>query len=401
MNLSKKEFLDQLLEDTDTLAAVQPAPQVILPTQKDKKQEWLESIDLLDEKNREIFIKAIYGKVEMGGESSNKSTDEGIHCPVAGLDYRNIATAPEVNLITICGKLSNLSFKEEDMIKLLEPTAEIQGICCNYGEKYYSGFINKNEKVKKSNRGRKKKPKPEKKRKVPGNGKHFNSQISFIIPYNLPRAAAENKKYKGVIPADVIASGGAIPAPKDFKLKVFRTGLITLADVKQQTLEVAIEKVKLVAELFNKSLNREEGAPDAVKLVSLTPIMKNCEFSVFIEENEFLDLESMSDIINKEIKKELSNNTQFSVLEANHPQDSTKLFIKFKTPNVVKPTKKMRVNIFQASKRSLLAAQNGTARHCIKINTLGGLEDKNINNVFFTICNLFMKYKSKIIIEFE
>jgi flagellar basal body rod protein FlgF len=413
----KKSFLELLLEETNEVKAVVPELTIKVPTQKDKKLEWLESMDLLDEKNRKMFVNSIYGNsidispdIEINEDNENNEINE----PIAGINYKTIGTMPSVNLITICGRFSNLLFKEEEMIKYLKPTAEIPMICCNFGEVKFENFEYSTEKPKKSNRGRKKKPKPEKKRKVQGNGKYFQSQISFIIPYILPRELLETKKFKDLIPAGTTINDQPIAAPKPFKLKVFRTGVITLADVKQQTLEIAIEKLKLVAEIFNTAIKRAENEggikinyidqsiDNDVKLISLIPIMKNCEFSIFIKEKEYLDLKTMAEIINKEIRPQLQKNISFSILEANHPKNSTKIFIKFKTPNAAKPAKKMRVNLFQANKKlNKKNNSNEEQKHCIKINTLGGLEDKNINNVFFTICNIFIKYRSKILLEFE
>ncbi|NBV28774.1 hypothetical protein EBS02_07140 [bacterium] len=89
-----------------------------------------------------------------------------------------------LSTITVESKISNIKFKECDLIpklSLRDKTPEIIKIGCNYGEYISEKFIEMTTAVKKSNRGRKKKNKPISNRKIQGNGKYFNSQITFTI----------------------------------------------------------------------------------------------------------------------------------------------------------------------------------------------------------------------------
>ena len=80
-------------------------------------------------------------------------------------------------------KISNINFKEKELIELLslDDNSDIIKIGCNFKEYISDKYIELTKPVKKSNRGRKKKVKPISNRKVQGNGKYFNSQITFTI----------------------------------------------------------------------------------------------------------------------------------------------------------------------------------------------------------------------------
>ena len=96
-----------------------------------------------------------------------------------------------LSTITVESKISNIKFKENELIPKLsfdvlslkeqEKYKDIIKIGCNYQEFITDKYIELTTPVKKSNRGRKKKIKPVSNRKVQGNGKYFNSQITFTI----------------------------------------------------------------------------------------------------------------------------------------------------------------------------------------------------------------------------
>jgi hypothetical protein len=94
--------------------------------------------------------------------------------------------------LTLQGSFKGINFVNEELIKILqEPTGDILKIGCNFGELYNREYLKHLEKLKReqeekekiepsSNRGRKKIEKVPK-RKKQGNGKYFQSQITFII----------------------------------------------------------------------------------------------------------------------------------------------------------------------------------------------------------------------------
>lgn len=72
----------------------------------------------------------------------------------------------------------DIEFQEEELIDFLNPGGAIKAIECNYGIKTVDGYSTEKP-PKTSNRGRKPEAKPKKERVRPGNGKCFNSQITW------------------------------------------------------------------------------------------------------------------------------------------------------------------------------------------------------------------------------
>lgn len=75
-------------------------------------------------------------------------------------NYLNYFNELNLSTITVESKISNIKFKECELISKLslsEKTPEILKIGCNYGEYISDKYIELTTSVKKSNRGRKKK----------------------------------------------------------------------------------------------------------------------------------------------------------------------------------------------------------------------------------------------------
>ena len=90
-------------------------------------------------------------------------------------------TPMKLSVLTAQGHLSNVRFMEEDLIHVVKATGRIQMIHCNYGSVYNDTYVPPVIVEKKTKRGRKRKLKKRDGRKKQGNGKHFNSQITFHV----------------------------------------------------------------------------------------------------------------------------------------------------------------------------------------------------------------------------
>lgn len=114
-------------------------------------------------------------------------------------------TKSHINMRTIDVHLTNVEFKEEDLIHELELTDRIIEIGCNFGVITSEEMkqIKLLQKTKKSNRGRKPKVEVEKKRKRQGTGDYINCQITFVV---------KSDRYPD----------------KLYKIKVFRNGRIQI-----------------------------------------------------------------------------------------------------------------------------------------------------------------------------
>jgi hypothetical protein len=161
--------------------------------------------------------------------------------------------------------MTPISFIEHEIFDLLaEPTGHIMIIGCNYGEKYNVDYIHP-EIVVKSGRGRKAKPKIKNKRKVNGNGRYLNSQITFVIQH----------------PTTGI----------NYKIKLFRNGVFQVPGVKQPTMTDLLEPI----EILRKYL--EENFMENVKVVNFNAVMRNYKVKL-LNTDMRVDLVYLEHIIN-------------------------------------------------------------------------------------------------------
>lgn len=256
-----------------------------------------------------------------------------------------IFTAPLTTTITTEGYLLNVQFREAELIEELEPDEDFVVIQCNFGTKIYPGYTVP-VKVKMSNRGRKKKPVKERKRKKQGTGECFNSQITFVMPSTVPHDPA-------------------VDTPRVYKFKVFRTGKIQLPGLRLNSSidDIIILASKLVS-MLNFHLHTCEQDPlKLARLVNLNPVMKNYKFRINQPADNIIDLRELQRLLitcqrgtivklHPEIEGIIENYPK--ILEIKYARQYTKLSIKFRTPTVLKPKKKVRVNIFQSGKVNIL-----------------------------------------------
>jgi len=288
------------------------------------------------------------------------------------VDSSSLFSLPTSTTVTLSGKIDNLIFMEEELIKILEPTENIVAIKCNFGEKYFQGY-HEIQKIKVSNRGRKKHIKIKRPRKKQGSGKHFNSQISFIIKRN----------------SDEILLN---PQPKPFKFKLFRTGGIQLPGATLDILPDIVSKTDFIVQLLKSSLNNPE-----IKLVSLNPFMKNYKFTVELSPNQLIDLHILQQIFLKfkdptiDLPNDLESYFHLYNSFCEHPMirdtkysfEDTKLCVKFHTPTQENHNKTVRINIFMSG----------------KINILGAFNDDITSQIYMFLLDIFNKFYNFIIVD--
>jgi hypothetical protein len=249
-----------------------------------------------------------------------------------------------LSTITVESKISNIKFKESDLILklgLTDKIPEIIKIGCNYGEYISDKYIELTTSVKKSNRGRKKKNKPVSTRKVQGNGKYFNSQITFTI---LDPNSDNNKFYH---------------------LKLYTNGTIQITYVCYEDITLIQPIIDLVIKIILPIESIKIDLSEDIKIIYLKSIMRNYKFNI-IPENTFIDLNKLKLILlqfkeyqssqstNKfQNKIEYDNNLLLSLeiglIKCNF-EKYTGIIVKFKTPIEDKPNKLTTVKIFSSGK---------------------------------------------------
>ncbi len=298
----------------------------------------------------------------------------------------DVFTIPQPTTITLGGLLSNVSFHEEDLIKIMEPNEDAVVIECNYGRKIHASY-NPPEPKKKSNRGRRKKEKKKRARKVQGSGSCFSSQLSVFV----------RTGYKTDDDNDPV-----------YKFKIFRTGDIQLPGAEPELLEDIIDKAQCVVKLFRKYLNN-----DQIELLNLCPSMKNYKFEAIIPDNKLIDILLLRNILL--ILQAYDANMDMSTIEKQreimphdflcyeydnlpfidpnilpeHPiiydikytKEDTKLYIRFLTPITNDPEKLTKVNIFMKK----------------KINFLGAFDEKVTEQIYNYLKAIFTHFREYII----
>lgn len=165
---------------------------------------------------------------------------------------------------TVMSHLTNVSFHEKDLIFLVDAVGAVKKIGCNYGIIYNDTYKEVGKK-KKSNRGRKPANKPRPHRKLNGNGKFFNSQISFYIK------------------CDVVVS-------KIYEVKVFRTGGVELLGILDPEYKDAQAVIRVIKDTLSKCFEESIGIGEVV------PVMRNYKFRI-CDINLRVNLYAMRDIL--------------------------------------------------------------------------------------------------------
>lgn len=155
---------------------------------------------------------------------------------------KRLLTDLQPSTLTAKGRMTNVLFNEQDLIKRLpKPKKYICLIGCNYGE-IYSDFYIPPQQKKTTGRGRKPKPKNTQKRKVPGSGKYFISQITFLI------ILEDNTEYK---------------------IKLFRNGVFQVPGVISPNMYDLIRPVSILRDYLRENLN------PLIEIIDFKAVMRN------------------------------------------------------------------------------------------------------------------------------
>lgn len=219
--------------------------------------------------------------------------------------------------LTAQGLLSNVEFEEKDLIHAVEPLGRIRKITCNYGESYNTNFNDTVIKKKKTNRGRKPKVKKRNVRKNQGNGKYFNSQITFWV---------QSLTIK----------------PKQYKIKLFRNGTIEIPGGLEPSMDDITSAVEVVREAMENCLVEE------VKVVELYSIMRNYKFETLADDIRINISELYHIFITAHRNKcpSVDSITEIKYNIERYPG----LIIKFSTPIPRNPRKQTTIKMFQSGK---------------------------------------------------
>jgi hypothetical protein len=262
-----------------------------------------------------------------------------------------------LSTITVEAKISNINFKEKDLIQLLslDEKSDIIKIGCNFNEYISDRYIELTKPVKKSNRGRKKKTKPVSTRKIQGNGKYFNSQITFTILDSIDK----NKFYH---------------------LKLFTNGTIQIPYVCNENIEIIKPIIVLIIDKINNFKNIKIDAEKNIEIVYIKSIMRNYKFNIH-EENLFIDLYKFQNILldykNVQIDTDIYKlyNLELNLIKF-FPERYTGIILKFKTPIEDNVNKLTTVKIFSSGKINIDGSNSLIESNKIK-NIIESLIEKN------------------------
>jgi hypothetical protein len=236
-----------------------------------------------------------------------------------------------LSTITVEAKISNINFKEKELIELLslEDKSDIIKIGCNFNEYISDTYLELTKPVKKSNRGRKKKVKPLSNRKIQGNGKYFNSQITFTILDSIDK----NKFYH---------------------LKLFTNGTIQIPFVCNENIEIIKPIINSIIKKIENLKNIKVDSDKNIEIVYIKSIMRNYKFNL-IEPEIYIDLYKFQNIL-LNYKNEQNDldiyklyNLELSLIKF-FPERYTGIILKFKTPIPENQNKLTTVKIFSSGK---------------------------------------------------
>jgi hypothetical protein len=172
----------------------------------------------------------------------------------------------ENSTCSVNGWLCGVSFNEEDIIPYMECSGNIVRLDCNFGHKISESHRSKTTE-KKSNRGRKKKDKVKKMRKYQGDGSSFNSQITIgILGTHVRRKPFIPDKHS----IKATRLGRDLESiTKEYKIKVFRNGSITVPGVLTEDMSDIIQPLDEVCDYLSCMLISE------IKPMKLFSVMRN------------------------------------------------------------------------------------------------------------------------------
>lgn len=174
--------------------------------------------------------------------------------------------------VTLGGTITNVSFLEEDFIKIVEPNDDIIMIKCNYGVKTLAGY----DPLQK--RPHQKNPK----RKKQGSGVAMCSQISFHC------RKAGTEKINGVYPPDTPV----------YKVKVFRNGYTQVPGARPDTHGDIIRAMGVVINFLNSYLHSNENIPERLcRGINLNPLMYNYKAHLIIPPRRYFHRKALMDAV--------------------------------------------------------------------------------------------------------
>lgn len=268
-----------------------------------------------------------------------------------------------LSTITVEAKISNINFKEKELIELLnlQENSDIIKIGCNFKEYISDLYLELTKPVKKSNRGRKKKIKPVSHRKIQGNGKYFNSQITFTI-------LDKNEKNKF------------------YHLKLFTNGTIQIPFVCNEDINIIKPIINTVINNIKDIQNIKVDLDKDIDIIYIKSIMRNYKFNI-IEDDIFIDLYKFQDILIKYKNDQLQNelfkeyNLELNLIKF-FPERYTGIILKFKTPIDDNPNKLTTVKIFSSGKINIDGSNTLKESNQIK-NIIINLLDLNKNYILY------------------
>jgi TATA-box binding protein (TBP) (component of TFIID and TFIIIB) len=279
--------------------------------------------------------------------------------------------------LTAKGKLSGISFKEDEIIDML--TTPVGGyilkIGCNYGvlKNPSPDYIYPAERVRTSKRGRKPKNKSKSKRKLQGTGDFFSSQITFSI-YNVDNG-------------------------KIYKIKLFRNGRFQVPGVNKPDMSDLAMPIKILRDYL-----REEFLDDKIEIEYFISVMrnyicniKNKNFLIRLnslettlktiketnENNDLIDLLCDKYVVSGcDIIKSYLNRSSIDIAEIqNNCERYFGLIIKFYRPVPWRIDKRTTVKILRSG----------------KINIDGGNSIEECYELYYWLDHMFSKYQADIL----
>ena len=229
----------------------------------------------------------------------------------------NLVSCLTPSTLTAQGFLSNVLFHERDLIKTLTITEKIHLISSNYGEIKSIDYKEIKKTKKKTNRGRKQKERIPSKRKIQGNGKHFNSQVTFQV-----QSLLNQYKY--------------------YKCKIYRNGTIEIPGGLFPDMRDIIYVAKIVKDKMSEHMKTD------VKILNLYAIMRNYKFEL-TDKTTRLNIQKLYKILLdlKENKHFLVDNIyEIKINIERYPG----LLVTFSTPIPKNLKKKTTIKMFRSGK---------------------------------------------------
>lgn len=410
------DVYDVLLSE---IANWQPEPAPIQPPPAPRVDDPLDAIKAIETTVRARHVRKNPAPKPSPNEKYNLLTNyEEFQQPISE-NANGALSVPIQATVSLSAKFHGVSFHEQELIKVLEPTGNIAGLYCNFGEKtapWYTPVVVVKKPKPKSTVGSGQHAHPHasrKPRKIQGSGKYMASQLEF---YMCRRDDA---------------------AKTPFKIKVFRNGVVQFPGARLSLLPTIVAFLNEIAEAL-----RQAGAgpvPEEIRMGSLYVRMENYKFFFTLTSNtQIIDLMMLKmilcidklkqdgglygggdDGINLDAINLLMSDRKSVVSKSNfaasapalleymssiprppHPQiiniqysyGDTKLTVVFKTPLPWKPLKTTHVNIF-------MGGYTDTGEFGAKINILGAVDREVTREIYEYFADIFERYESVIVMD--